>query len=139
MYCSQVTFEDVTTIPLGSVSVKGESYSFGTSSIAKLPIWLIDYPLDFTPRPGPSGSTNFPMFQEFQSFKSFRCFSRGRQLFHSWFLVEKELESLQGMVGKLSPGDSNLVRLCFAYEPMREYWEQIASKLLHFILGGNHV
>jgi len=77
--------------------------------------------------------------QLFQSFKSFRCFSRSRELFHSWFLVEKELESLTGMVGKLSPGDSNLVRLCFAFESMHEYCEQIASKLLHFISEGNHV
>ena len=72
----------------------------------------------------------FQVFQVFQSFKCFRCFSRSCELFHSWFLVEKELESLPGMVGKLSPGDSNLVRLCFAFESMHEYCEQIASKLL---------
>jgi hypothetical protein len=31
---------------------------------------------------------------EFASSISFRCFSRGCELFQSWFLVEKELESL---------------------------------------------
>ena len=60
-------------------------------------------------------------------------------LFHGWFLVEKELENLPGMVDKLSPGDSNLVRLCLAFESMRENCEQIASKLLDIFSGGNHV
>ena len=65
--------------------------------------------------------TECQLFQVFQLFQSFKCFSRSRELFHSWFLVEKELESLPGMVGKLPPGDSNLVRLCFDFESMREY------------------
>ena len=49
------------------------------------------------------------------------------------------MKNLPGMVGKLLPGNSNLVRLCFAFEPMYEYCEQIASKLLHIISEGNHV
>jgi len=46
----------------------------------------------------------FQVFQVFQCFKCFKCFSRGCELFHSWFLVEKELESLPIILGKLSPG-----------------------------------
>jgi hypothetical protein len=55
------------------------------------------------------------------------------ELFHSWCLVEKDLESLPGTVGKRSRGDSKLVGRCLAFAYMHENSEGIASKLLHFI------
>ena len=83
--------------------------------------------------------SEYQEYQVYQSIKSIRCFSRSRELFHGWFLVEKVVESLPGMVGELSSGDSNLVRLCLAFESMRENCEQIASKLLGIFSGRNHV
>jgi hypothetical protein len=62
--------------------------------------------------------------------------SWGCELFHSWFLDEKVLESLLGRVGKRSRGDSKLVGRGLAFASMRENCVGIASKLLHFISPG---